>query len=79
MKISKLIKTLQNAKKEFGDVPVMIMDEEAGGWEYIFEVLKLHPYTGIHGSMDRTKPVHAVAMVRVEGFSAEDLLLAKRD
>ena len=78
MKISKLIKTLQNAKKEFGDVPVMILDEEAGGWEYIFEVLKLHPYTGLHGSIDRSKPVHGIGMVRSKGFSS-DLLLAKRD
>ena len=79
MKISKLIKTLQNAKKEFGDVPVMLMDEEAGGWEYVFEVCKLHPYTGIYGSMDRSKPVNAIAMVRIKGFSSEDSLLGKRD
>jgi hypothetical protein len=78
MKLSKLIKTLQNAKKEFGDVPVMLMDEEVGGWEYLAEVLKLHPYTGLHGSIDRSKPVHGVGMVRVKGFSS-DLLLGKRD
>ena len=78
MKLSKLIKTLQNAKKEFGDVPVMLMNEEMWSWEYLAEVSKLHPYTGLHGSMDRSKPADAIAMVRVKGFSS-DLLLGKRD
>lgn len=78
MKLSKVIKTLQNAKKQFGDVPVMLIDEEAGGWEYLADVLKLHPYTGLHGSIDRSKPVYGVAMVRVKGFSS-DSLLGKKD
>jgi hypothetical protein len=79
MKLSKLIKVLQNAKKELGDVPVMVMDEEMGSWEYLSEVLKLHPYTGPYGCMDRTKPADSIGLVRNKGFSSKDLLLGQKD
>jgi hypothetical protein len=79
MKLSKLIKVLQNAKKELGDVPVMVMDKETWSWEYLCEVLKLHPYTGPYGCMDKTKPADSIGLVINKGFSSKDLILGQRD
>lgn len=75
MKLSKLIKTLRDAQKKFGDVPVKLMDEESGNWHPLAEVLKLHPYTAQHGCLNRTEPVNAIALTRIGG-SASDLVLA---
>ena len=75
MKLSKLIKTLRKAQKQFGDVPVNLMDEESGNWHPLAEVLKLHPYTAEHGCLNRAEPVNAIALTR-SGGNAPDLVLA---
>ncbi|MDA1178797.1 MAG: hypothetical protein O2931_08385 [Planctomycetota bacterium] len=75
MKISKLIKTLRAAKKQFGDVPVNLMDEESGNWHPLAEVIKLHPYTAQYGCLNRNDPVDAIAITR-NGGNAPDLVLA---
>lgn len=75
MKLSKLIKTLRDAQKQFGDVPVKLMDEESGNWHPLAQVMKLHPYTAPHGCLNRAEPVNAIALTR-SGGNAEDLVLA---
>ena len=75
MKLSKLIKTLRDAQKQFGDVPVNLMDEESGYWHPVAQVLKLHPYTAEHGCLNRAEPVNAIAITR-SGGNAPDIVLA---
>ena len=75
MKLSQLIKTLRAAQKQFGDVPVNLMDEESGNWHPLAQVIKLHPYTAPHGFMNRAEPVNAIALTRNGGI-ADDLVLA---
>jgi hypothetical protein len=53
----------------------VLMNEETGNWHPIGEVLKLHPYTGLCGCMDRTKPVDAIGITRGKG-NAPDLVLS---
>ena len=77
MKLSKLIKTLRAAQKQFGDVSVNLMDEESGYWHPIAQVLKLHPYTAKHGCLNRAEPVNAIALTR-NGGNAPDLVLANK-
>lgn len=74
MKLSAAIKTLKAAQRSFGDVPVVLMDEETGYWHPICAILKLHPYTAQHGCMNREEPVNAVAITR-HGGNAPDLVL----
>jgi hypothetical protein len=78
MKLSKLIKTLRAAQKQFGDVTVNLMDGESGNWHPLAEVLKLHPYTAQHGCMNRAEPVNAIALTR-SGGHAPDLVLANAE
>jgi hypothetical protein len=74
MKLSQLIKTLQAAQNRLGDVPVNLMDEEAGRWHPVAEVVKLHPYTGPHGCANRDEPANAVGLHRLGG-SPSDLVI----
>jgi len=73
MTISNLIKTLQAAKKEFGDVPVLLMNEENGYWWPVLEVAKSHP-NGENGFLDRSQPVNGIRLCR-RACSASDLLI----
>jgi len=75
IRLSTLIKTLRSAKKQFGDVPAFLMNEETGDWHLIAQVIKLHPYTAPHGCLNRAEPVNGVAFVR-SGGGASDLVLA---
>jgi len=75
MKLSKLIKTLHAAQKQYGDVPVNLLNEESGNWHPLAEVIKLHPYTAKHGCLNRAEPVNAIALTRISG-NAPDLILA---
>ena len=74
MKLSQIIKILRTEKKQYGDVPVMLMDEEDGRWCPVKEVMKLHPYTDKHGCLNRAEPVNAIALSRTGG-NAPDLVL----
>ena len=74
MKLSQIIKILRAAKKQYGDVPVMLMDEEDGRWCPVKEVMKLHPNTDPHGCLNRAEPVNAIALSRTGG-NAPDLVL----
>jgi hypothetical protein len=75
MKLSKLIKTLRAARKQYGDVPVNLLNEESGNWHPLAEVIKLHPHTAKHGCLNRAEPVNAIALTRISG-NAPDLILA---
>lgn len=74
MRLSQLIKTLRAAQKQFGDNPVMLMNEESGEWHPIMEVIKLHPYTAEYGCLNRSEPVNGIGISRHSG-NALDLVL----
>jgi len=74
MKITELIQLLQQAHIQYGDVDMVLRDRETGYWKPVQEVLKLHPYTGKYGTMNRDKPVNAIGMVYGTGH-ASDLVL----
>ena len=89
MKLSLLIKTLKDAKKKFGDVPVNLMDGETGDYHPLHQVLKIHPHTyitypstcargGRYWIVNRDKPVESIALTRHGGNSA-DIVLATED
>jgi hypothetical protein len=73
MKLSQMIKTLQKAQKQFGDVDVKLMDSETGNWIDVKTVLKIHPI-GANGCTDRNQPVTAVGISSLIGH-ANDLTL----
>lgn len=75
MTISKLIKTLQDAQRHFGDIPVTLMNEETGDWQPLAEVAKGHPICSRGGGMDRKQAVDKITLFRLRG-AAPDLLLA---
>ena len=75
MTLSQLIAALVDAKNMFGDVPVKLIDSETGNWHAVSQVLKLHPYTSLHGCMNRDQPVNAIALSKNSG-GARDLVLA---
>jgi hypothetical protein len=79
MRTTELIQLLQAAYYVFGDVPIVLMNEETGDWCPIGEVLKLHPYTGKHGCMNRGEPVNAIAMTRGRGNWADLVLSSGQD
>ena len=74
MKTTELIRILQMAHLEYGDVPVQLMNPETGDWDVVQSVIKLHPYNGPHGCMNRTQPVNALAITKCRN-NAEDLVL----
>lgn len=74
MNLSKLIKILQAAKKNYGDVPVKLIDSESGDYVLVKEVIKLHPFTTGYGFMNRGKPVNSIAICS-NTSNAEDLVL----
>ncbi len=76
MKTSQLIETLTRALDAFGDNDVKLMDYETGDWHTIKTVIKLHPYTGPHGCMNRAQPVNSLAVTSCDN-NTEDLILAK--
>lgn len=75
MRITQLIEALQAAHKEFGDVPVKLIDDESGRYVPVYQAIKLHPFTAPHGCMNRKEPVNAIAITRSMGNSP-DLVLA---
>ena len=75
MKISVLVKILRKAQKDHGDVNVMLLDSEAGNWIDASVAVKIHPYTGPHGAMDRNKKVVGVGIRPASAFVAADLVL----
>jgi hypothetical protein len=74
MKTTELIRILQMAQLEYGDVPVQLMNPETGDWKIVQSVIKLYPYTGPHGCMNRTQPVNALAITYFRN-NADDLVL----
>ncbi len=74
MKISELLRILKDAKREFGDVNAYLLDAETGNWINIKEILKLHPYTGEYGCMNRNDPVNAIGITAYDK-NAPDLVL----
>jgi hypothetical protein len=68
---------LTNALATYGDVDVKLMNSETGDWKPVQSVIKLHPYTGPHGCMNRTQPVNALAITDCCN-NAEDLTLGTR-
>ena len=74
MKTSQLIELLTKAQSAYGDHDVKLMDSETGDWHPIQSVIKLHPYTGPHGCMNRTQAVNALALTTCKN-NAEDLVL----
>ena len=77
MKISKLIEILNVAQKDFGNVDVKLIDAETGDYNPIIEIIKLHPFTGGHGCMNRNEPVNTIAFMDFGGNSP-DLVLNKK-
>ena len=75
MKISQVIKVFRAAQKQYGDVSVMLLNEETGRWEPIAQISKLHPYTAKYGCLNRAEPVNGIALSR-RGGNAPDLVLA---
>lgn len=74
MKTSQLIDLLKKAKDAYGDHDVKLMNSETGDWHSIQSVIKLHPYTGPHGCMNRAQAVNALALTTCKN-NAEDLVL----
>jgi hypothetical protein len=54
------------------------MNPETGDWHPIQSVMKLHPYTGPHGCMNRSQAVNAFAVTDCKNY-AQDLALGTRD
>ncbi len=77
MKVSQLIQILSDALAVYGDVPVKLLDSETGNWNPVQSVIKLHPYTGKHGCMNRAEPVNALAISECRN-NAEDLVLGMK-
>ena len=76
MTINQLIKVLKQAKKDFGDVPVMLLDSETGANVPIMEVQKLHPYTGQYGCLNRSEPVNGI---RIQDWSSATRYSSRSD
>ena len=74
MKTKELIQLLNDALAEYGDVPVQLMDSETGDWRPAQSLIKLHPYTGKNGRMNREQPVNALAITKCQN-NAKDLVL----
>jgi hypothetical protein len=74
MKTSQLINILKKAKETYGDNDVMLMQPESGDWHPIQSVIKLHPYTGKYGCMNRLEPVNSLALTLCKN-NAEDLVI----
>lgn len=64
---------MQAALATFGDVPVMVINEQTGYWEPVHEIIQLHPYNK-NGCMNRAEPVNAIALSRNEGNSPDRIL-----
>lgn len=62
MTINQLIKVLKQAKKDFGDVPVTLVNGETGQYVPIMEATKLHPHTGQYGCINRSEPVNGISL-----------------
>ena len=74
MKVKKLIKLLQQAEKDYGDVPVKLMDYLSSNWRPIKIAMRHHPYTLDNGVMNREEPVNSIGLSTVKPF-AEDLII----
>ncbi len=74
MKTKQLIELLNDALAEYGNVPVQLVDSGTGEWIPAQSLIKLHPYTGRHGCMNREEPVNALAITRCQN-NAKDLVL----
>lgn len=72
MLLSELIAKLNKALVQFGDVPVKITDPESGRKLLVYEVLKLHPYTALHGCMNRNEPVDSIE-ISTHPYNSSDL------
>lgn len=70
MKLSKLIKALQSAKKQYGDVPVVVQIP-CGTWVAVREVMRLHPFTGPYWTMNRNHPVNAIGLSQYTGNESD--------
>lgn len=72
MNLSLLIKTLTAARKQFGDIPVHLIDPESGYFNPIGSVMRLHPRTDPNGCTNRAAPVYGIALLEGECY-AKDL------
>lgn len=73
---SELIELLQIAKALYGDMPVRLLDPDTGDWHNVKQVLKLHPYNGEYGCMNRKEKVNAFAVMETDN-NAPDLIITK--
>lgn len=63
MKISQLIKQLQDTKKQYGDMDTTILCNYTGEYNSVIEIKTRHPYTGPYGTMNHNEPVNAIYIV----------------
>ena len=60
--LNQLIKVLQQAKKQYGDVPVSLQDNESGYNVPIMEIQKVHPRSGPYSGQNRSEPVNGIVL-----------------
>lgn len=63
MNIDRMISLLEKARDEWGNVPVMLRDPMTGNSIPVQTLIKLHPYTGPNGCMNRKAPVDSLMIV----------------
>lgn len=73
MKLSQIIQKLQKAKDLYGDVDGIITDHN-GVLRPVVEIIKVHPFNGPHGCMNRNDPVKSVEICYYGG-NAPDLII----
>lgn len=77
MQLSQVIETLQQAKKDFGDIHVFLADPEDGNPNPVLEIIKTFPYHPSRG-LDRSASVSGI-LICDYGKNAPDLVLASKE
>ena len=63
MNLSLLIKTLTAARKQFGDIPVYLIDGESGNKNPIVSVMRDHPRDYVRGGIKRNEPPNGIVLL----------------
>ena len=77
MKLSQIIRTLQQAEKDFGDIQVFLVDPEDGTHNPVLEIIKTFPYHLSKG-LDRNAGVSGI-LICDYSKNAPDLVLASKE
>jgi hypothetical protein len=77
MKLSQVIRTLQQAEKDFGDIQVFLVDSKDGTHNPVLEIIKTFPYHPSKG-LDRSASVSGI-LICDYGKNASDLVLASKE